>query len=299
MKFECATSASQGQRPYQEDTAAVWPDPATNSEPARAPAESVALLAVLADGMGGHAGGALASQTVCREFIRAFAGERSAVRDRLKASMEAANREVERTADADPRLSGMGSTLIGVAFSADSLEWVSVGDSPLFLYRRAEIALLNEDHSLAPLLDQLAKDGKMTVEQARNDSRRHMLRSAISGQEIELYDLCRKALKLEPGDYIVLASDGIQTIEPGEIARVIERWADDGATAVADALIREVDGARDLYQDNVTVVVVRPLAEDLVAEPAPEEAAAPDAPAAGPDDSAAGPVDRGAADVPG
>ena len=47
----------------------------------------------------------------------------------------------------------MGSTLVGTAFGASGVEWVSVGDSPLFLFRRGEVAVLNEDHSLAPELD--------------------------------------------------------------------------------------------------------------------------------------------------
>ena len=90
---------------------------------------------------------------------------------------------------------------------------MSVGDSPLLLFRRGEIALLNEDHSLAPELDRLAKIGRITAEQAKTDPRRHMLRSAVTGEELDLVDVSRKPLVLEAGDYVILASDGVQTLD--------------------------------------------------------------------------------------
>jgi protein phosphatase len=118
--------------------------------------------------------------------------------------------------------------------------------------------MLNEDHSLAPALDQMAAEGRMTVEEARNDPRRHMLRSALTGETIELIDVSKKPLSLEPGDYVVLASDGIHTIDDAEISRVITAYAEDGPNAVAGALIRAVEQVKDPHQDNITVIVVRP-----------------------------------------
>ena len=260
MDFDIASRTSKGARENQEDAALVWP----GGGDAFAPPDSVAVpghqLAVLADGMGGHAGGALASRTVCERFIAAFAREHAMPRERLRVGLNAANRAIALAVDNNPRLSGMGSTLIGATFGPDGLQWVSVGDSPLYLYRRGEIALINEDHSLAPALDQLAAEGRITPEQARADPRRHMLRSAITGDELDLVDLSLKPLVLEPGDYVLLASDGIHTIEPRDIARIVAAFAVDGAAAIAAALIREVESARDPHQDNTTVVVVRQVA---------------------------------------
>lgn len=258
MEFDCATSASRGSRSYQEDSAALWPQPGTAIGAGDAALSLTGqLLAVLADGMGGHAGGALASQIVCRSFIDAFSRAGEPIRDRLRIAMLAANVAIDAATRDQPHLAGMGSTLIGAWFGPEGLHWVSVGDSPLYIYRRGEIALVNEDHSLAPALDRMAADGRITHEQARNDPRRHMLRSAICGQEIEMVDLCRKPLALEPDDYIVLASDGIHAIDEQLIARVITAWAHDGPAAVAEALIRAVDSVRDPNQDNSTVVAVR------------------------------------------
>jgi protein phosphatase len=88
-----------------------------------------------------------------------------------------------------------------------------------------------------------------------------MLRSAVTGEDIDLIDLSRRPLKVELGDYIILASDGLQTLEPAEIERIIAAYADDGAGAVANALIRAVEALKDPHQDNATVVAVRLLAQ--------------------------------------
>ena len=86
-----------------------------------------------------------------------------------------------------------------------------------------------------------------------------MLRSALTGEEIELVDISQRPLDLVAGDYVVLASVGVHTLHTGEIARIIGAYADDGPEAIADALIRGVEALRDPHQDNTTVVVVRPI----------------------------------------
>jgi len=276
--FDFAHATTQGARDYQEDSVMLWQGSETASPaPVDAPGSSVdtqttvetgvsdsnnggpALVAVLADGMGGHAGGATASKTVCDSFLKNFSQSDASQPERLVASLRLANDAVRKVADEDPMLDGMGSTLIGAVFGSDGVQWVSVGDSPLMLFRRGEIAFLNEDHSLAPELDRLAETGSMSAEQAKNDPRRHMLRSAITGDEIELVDVSRTPLKLETGDYIILASDGVQTLEPHEIERVVAAYGSDGARAVCDALIRAVEAVRDPHQDNATVLAVRLL----------------------------------------
>lgn len=278
--FEHASRATKGARSYQEDTALLWSGRDAVAESAEA-ANGATVVAVLADGMGGHAGGAVASRMVCESFVKAFASQQGTNRERLVEALEAANQAVADTVDTNPMLAGMGSTVIGVTFAADGIEWISVGDSPLMLYRRGEIAMLNEDHSLAPELDRLAAAGAITEEEARRDPRRHMLRSAVTGDEIDLIDVSRRPLRIEPGDYILLASDGLQTLEAAEIERIVTAYADDGAVAVANALIRAVEALKDPHQDNATVVAVRlvpqPARGAVPAEAESTERAAPDA----------------------
>lgn len=259
--FEHAVATTQGAREYQEDTAAFWPN--GQSPLAGAAASSCAWqgsFAVLADGMGGHAGGALASRMACESFLNAaVTGDAADLHGRLHAALAAANAAIANKVDANPLLSGMGSTLVGAAFSAEGIEWISVGDSPLYLYRRGEIAILNEDHSLAPELDRLVAAGRLSEAEARRDPRRHMLRSAVTGDEIDMIDMSQRPLPLEQADYVVLASDGIETLDTQEIARIIQGYGADGSEAVACALIRAVEAVRQPHQDNATVLVVRRL----------------------------------------
>lgn len=274
LAFEYASRTTKGARNYQEDTALFWSggDDSSAGAPV-AVVNGTPSVAVLADGMGGHAGGAIASRMACETFVKAFGSRDGSNRDRLVEGLTAANQAIADTVDANPMLSGMGSTLVGVTFAADGIEWISVGDSPLMLYRRGEIAMLNEDHSLAPELDRLAATGAISEDDAKRDPRRHMLRSAVTGDDIDLVDVSRRPLKIEPGDYIILASDGLQTLETPEIERIVTAYADDGATAVANALIRAVEALKDPHQDNATVIAVRMVPQPAQEPVAPEDTA--------------------------
>lgn len=296
MGFECALSATRGDRAYQEDSAVFWPGPATFAHDLHLPApDDHVVLSILADGMGGHAGGATASETACHAFLAAMAGlidltpfrtERTwpieggtglddderhettltrppstpATDDDLTAALTVANALIGDKAESDPNLAGMGTTLVGASFTDEALEWVSVGDSPLYLYRDGEIALLNEDHSLAPALDQLARDGHITREAALTDPRRHMLRSALTGEPLDLVDRSRRPLSLAPDDIVILASDGIQTLEASELARLVTANRDAGAERIATGLIAAVERMGIPHQDNTTIMVVRKTA---------------------------------------
>lgn len=242
MRFEHVIRASKGARNYQEDTAEVAEGSGT-------------LTAVLADGMGGHTGGALASGLACKFFLHAYATSSGNVPARLAEALDLANAAIAHETAENPALSGMGCTLIGAVFGPEGIEWVSVGDSPLFLVRKGEIVLLNEDHSLAPEIDKLAVAGKISWAAAHADPRRHFLRSALTGTEIDLVDRSRRPLALQPGDVVILASDGIHTISHGEIAKVVAAAKE--PEGVADALLAAVAAAGEVHQDNTTVVVVQ------------------------------------------
>lgn len=257
--FECAVRATRGAREYQEDTAQLWPGDGPWTPPADG---SARFIAVLADGMGGHAGGALASRLVCENFLKAISAHRGEVIDGLLYALKIANDSIAAQVEKNPLLDGMGSTVVGVEFADKGINWVSVGDSPLFLWRHGEIAMLNEDHSLGPDLDRLAAAGKISAAQAKRDPRRHMLRSAVTGEDIELVDISQQALQLEPEDYVILASDGVQTLDDAEIERIVAAYASDGPSAVATALIREIDNLREPHQDNATVIVIKAVAAD-------------------------------------
>lgn len=258
MAFDYATRASKGARSYQEDAVAL------SAESDDGPADTTALAgsasnltAVLADGMGGHAGGALASELACKFFLHSLTSSSGDLPARLNEALDLANAAITREVRDNPSLDGMGCTLVGTAFRPSGVEWVSVGDSPLFLLRKGEIAVLNEDHSLAPEIDKLAEAGKITWAAARSDPRRHFLRSALTGSDIELVDRSERALALAAGDIVILSSDGIHTLSHRDILQVAAHHDADGPGAIADALIAAVADRNQTYQDNTTVIVVK------------------------------------------
>jgi protein phosphatase len=257
LKFHHASRATQGARAYQEDAAAVWPGDTVFVPSSQRPLpEGTALVAVLADGMGGHAGGSLASSIICSIFLETFVAGDGTGRERLEGCLVAANDAVRRKVLANPSLNGMGSTVVGTSIGEAGLSWISVGDSPMYLFRRGELAQINADHSLAPVIDQLAAQGKMTAEEARNDHRRHYLRSAVTGEDIELVDVPERPLELAAGDVVLIASDGIHTLETDDIRRLISAYAADGPDAIAEALLRAVERANEPHQDNTTIIAV-------------------------------------------
>ena len=258
-RFRHASRAILGARDFQEDACAfAFPDARavyfTTSGKVNGTGD---LLAVLADGMGGHVAGAEAARTACRGFIEAYTEEREAA-DRLKAALERSNAAIGSAVSSNPRLEGMGSTLLAVAFGETGLTWVSVGDSPLYLFRDKRLYQLNQDHSLAPVLDQLAAKGEIDEAAALQHPRRHHLRSALTGASIELVDLREEAFALKPSDWVLLASDGIETLEPGLIADILAHYGDAEPDAVTRALIEAVEAMDNPAQDNTTIMAVKP-----------------------------------------
>jgi serine/threonine protein phosphatase PrpC len=138
------------------------------------------LLLVLADGMGGHQGGEIASRTSVDAFVSAFFTEWSHVKTsfRLFGSLNRANKDLEVIGKKNAELEGMGSTLLAAVLSRDGISWISVGDSLLLRVRAGKVKRLNEDHSMVPLLEEAVKKGKLTSEEAatHKDPRYRVLR---------------------------------------------------------------------------------------------------------------------------
>lgn len=210
-------------------------------------------LIVLADGMGGHRGGALASTLAVQTFVDAFgASADAALADRLTHALHRANERLREEVEKRPDYVGMGCTLVGLVVSGDRATWVSVGDSPLWLTPADGAARrLNADHSMGGLVDELARLGKMDPERARTDPRRHMLRSAVTGEAIELVD--SRSEPLPPGGLLVLASDGLDVLDPSLIGVLAHET---GPERAAEALVQAADREGGAGQDNTTVVVV-------------------------------------------
>jgi PPM family protein phosphatase len=246
-----AGTQDQGRRAYQED--------AFDFHPLQAEADGSGgegLLMVLADGMGGHQGGAVASSMAVSTFIQAYG---SAVAEpetgRLEQALLAANYEIAREATSEPGLRGMGCTLVGVTITPRGVQWISVGDSPLFLFRNGELKRLNADHSMVPVLQHAVSQGVLSDSEAASHPERQALRSAVTGKDLNLVDLQSEPVELLPGDRLLLVSDGIFTLSASRIIQLIAQHADWPAEELSRHLVQAVSEAGNPHQDNVTVMV--------------------------------------------
>jgi serine/threonine protein phosphatase PrpC len=138
----------------------------------------------------------------------------------------------------------MGSTLVGVLVAGNTLSWISVGDSPLYLDTDGRLERVNADHSMAPQLDALARSGAISAREAANHPSRHSLGEAVMGQPLSLIDEGSRALPA--AGRLLVCSDGVQTLEDADIAA----WA----SGSVERLIGAVLSVRDPHQDNVTVI---------------------------------------------
>ena len=239
----------QGGRDYQEDEFAITLLTGDRSDGDR-------LLLVLADGMGGHAGGKVASETVVQAFWDGFRQPAPDIAANLNAGVRAANEAVRARQQADPALSEMGSTLVAALVRDAHLYWASVGDSLLWVFRNGRLTRLNADHSMRPLLLDLVELGRMTKEEARHDSRVHQLRSAIMGEDIPLLDIAANGYPLEANDVVLLASDGLETLSEAEMEALLTQHETD-AQALVRGLLEAVTEAGKAHQDNTTVLAYR------------------------------------------
>lgn len=244
---------TQGRRNYQEDDFDARLDLRGRANGSAAPD----LLAVLADGMGGENAGDVASAMAVRGFMDAYRERRrrGTPRQRLDVALEQANDAIGQATSDDPSLSGMGCTLVALLIEETHAWWISVGDSPLWLYRDRSLIRLNADHSYGGLLDEMVREGRIEPETASRSRRRNLLISAITGASISRISRSNEGLELRAGDLFILASDGLLSLTESEICHELdpERAPDD----MARGLISAVD-AKDLRaQDNATVQVVR------------------------------------------
>jgi len=220
------------------------------------------LLAVLADGMGGHSGGQVASHKAVNAFQAMFRSYPSgSVATKLGVSLNQANTELLNAVRDKPELDGMGCTLVGAYFSEEGLHWISVGDSPLFLYRGGALTRLNADHSMTPVIEESVRRGSITRQDALSHPDRHALRSAVTGTDITLIDTSTAPVPLLQDDVVILASDGLLTLSDKEICSVIQGKFGASARDLSHALISAVVAKNKTRQDNTTVqVVVAPRA---------------------------------------
>ena len=184
MELKIQGNMIQGSRDYQEDYYEICTEQFKGSN---------SCLVVLCDGMGGHSGGALASHIVVTAFVNEFiTSTKLTPSDALAKSLSEAQLAIKSEVNDNAAPSDMGTTLVAVYVSDSDLHWLSVGDSHLYLYRKGDVIKLNEDHSMAAVLDDLVEIGRLETEEALSDPQRSALRSYVSVDDIPLVDIQSK-----------------------------------------------------------------------------------------------------------
>lgn len=253
FKLDTASAICKGGRDYQED--ALITDFMSGSD---------VSMAVLADGMGGHAAGDLASKIVVTEVFRELTFKRDAIangstraHEVLEQAAQRANKVLSRLVRNRPEQRGMGATLLGLLIRNNMLHWISVGDSPLFLFRDNMLQQLNADHSLATYINYMVESGALTEAEGAAHPERNVLTSVLSGTEIAEIDCPAAPFALRAGDVLIAASDGLQFLADDEIARVIRDLPLGRSSDISDALMSRLNALQDPNLDNVTLVAIQ------------------------------------------
>ena len=220
-------------------------------------------LYVVCDGMGGRAAGEVASGTAVRTLIESFAssapmrseGESTPVANRLMQAISDANRAVREAEAQDPNLMSMGTTMVCACLDGGRAVFGNVGDSRAYIIREGYCLQVTQDHSL---LAEALRAGEISLEAAATSNLQSMITRAIGTEDTVDPDLY--SAELQPGDILLLASDGLtRYVEPEEIATVVRAGVD--LTARCQEFI-DVAKRRGGV-DNITCILLRAI-EKLV-----------------------------------
>ena len=212
----------------------------------------------LADGMGGHRAGNIASEMAVTDLGAAWVATEistiNEVREWFAENLEKENQQIHRIGQ-DEEHKGMGTTLEAVAIIDDQVLFAHVGDSRIGLVRNGEYHQMTSDHSL---VNALLKAGQITEEEAAHHPQRNIITQSI-GQKDELQPDFGM-VTVEAGDFIVINSDGLTNMISGDEIRDIV-ISDLSVEEKARTLIRFANNAGGL--DNITVVLIRFAEEDV------------------------------------
>ena len=216
-----------------------------NNQDAPIVSEKLRLYGV-ADGMGGHKGGEVASTSARDDLLRELEGKTPSVAT-LSGAIEEVNRQIYHQQEHDDALTGMGTTL-SVLWMSDNFVYIGhVGDSRVYLLRDGEFKQMTLDHSL---VEQLVREGVLTEEEAQNHPMRNIITRAIGTDESVEVDVVVEERR--KGDLWLACSDGLHgLVDDRQMRDALRQYAPEKA---ADVLLKAALDAGGRY--NVTLVIV-------------------------------------------
>lgn len=229
-------------RPHNEDTV-LHDTPRPND-----PRAAKGILALVADGMGGHAAGEVASEIAARVIHREYYAFDGSIPAALEAAFRAANEAIFTQAQTEDTCRGMGTTCTALVFAAGLAYLANVGDSRAYILRDGTMFQLSEDDSL---VGELVRSGAITAEEALHRPDRNVILRALGTKPQVTVAVWNEGMPLRPGDRLVVCSDGLcDLVDDGHIGELIA----DGEPL--DAAQRLIDAALQAGgHDNVSVGV--------------------------------------------
>jgi protein phosphatase len=219
-----------------------------------------ARLLALADGMGGHAAGEVASQLVIAALAHLDDDEPGGdLLSKLDKAVHEGNSAIAEQVELNPELDGMGTTLTAILFAGDRLGLVHIGDSRGYLLRDGELAQITKDDTF---VQTLVDEGRITAEEAHSHPQRSLIMRALTGHEVEPTLIMREA---RAGDRYLLCSDGLS--DPVSHETILEALKISSVSESADRLIELA--LRGGGPDNVTVVVADVVEHDFAGQTQP------------------------------
>ena len=219
-------------------------------------------LFALADGMGGYAAG----ETASREALQVLQQEAEKFKEltgtelctAMRETVQQANKHIRQMAQSEVQYHDMGPTLVAVYLAADGKAYaVNVGDSRLYVIGE-KIQQITRDHSL---VQEMVRMGELDPEQARKHPKKNIITRALGAEktvDIDFFDL-----KLEPGDVVLMCSDGLSNmVEDSQLREIISDTSTD-LDEKGRILIREAN--RNGGKDNIAIVLVEPFADEVKA----------------------------------
>jgi serine/threonine protein phosphatase PrpC len=203
-------------------------------------------LFVVADGMGGHQAGEVASAITVETVLATELGQD--IITQLRQTVLAAHAAILERAAANPDLVGMGTTVAVLVIDSAKAYYTHIGDSRIYLWRDAELRQLTNDHSLVA---ELVRTGELTKGEARVHPKRSILTQALGGERAP--DLQVQSLPLQSGDKFLLCTDGLTgTLEEAEIQAILSR-----PEAPAQLVEKLIAAANDNGgPDNISTIIV-------------------------------------------
>jgi serine/threonine protein phosphatase PrpC len=252
-RYDVASALCQGGRDYQEDAIATdFPFGADSG------------VVVLADGMGGHPAGDIASKIVVTEFFSElkfqsanFHEFEKDIPSMMTSAAAGANAIAREHVQENPRSRGMGATLVSLVMVEDRMFWMSVGDSPLYLMHRGKLRQLNEDNSMAPQIDIMVQSDLLDAEVANNHPNRNCLTSVVLGDRIAKSECPAEPFGIEIGDIVVVSSDGLQYLDEAVIQKILHKYRRRKSAEIAGYLLEAIERLANVDQDNVSFAVIK------------------------------------------